>query len=230
MNLSDALTTALAGLRVTQASLSVTAGNVANANTPGYVVETSNQVEIAVGDAGVSVNTAGINRELDTLVQGQLRTESSGGSYAHTLSQLYQQLQQVYGTPGSSSSIDTAFNNFTTALQSLTTSPSDYSAQSGVLGAAQGLAQNLNAMSSSIQSLRSQCEQGIADDVQQVNTDLQQIAQINQQLSNASPPDATTVSLEDSRDQAINQLAQLMDIHVVENNNNQVSVFTTSGA
>jgi flagellar hook-associated protein 1 len=68
-----------------------------------------------------------------------------------------------------------------------------------------------------------------ADDVQQVNTDLQQIAQINQQLSNASPPDATTVSLEDSRDQAVNQLAQLMDIHVVENNNNQVSVFTTSG-
>ena len=230
MNLSDALTTALAGLRVTQASLSVTAGNVANAKTPGYVVETSNQVEIAAGDAGVSVNTAGINRELDTLVQGQLRTESSGGSYADTLSQLYQQLQQVYGTPGSSSSIDTAFNNFTTALQNLTTSPSDYSAQSGVLGAAQGLAQNLNAMSSSIQSLRSQCEQGIADDVQQVNTDLQQIAQINQQLSNASPPDATTVSLEDSRDQAINQLAQLMDIHVVENNNNQVSVFTTSGA
>jgi flagellar hook-associated protein 1 len=229
MNLSDALTTALAGLRVTQASLSVTASNVANANTPGYVVETSNQVEIAAGDAGVSVNTAGINRELDTLVQGQLRTESSGGSYADTLSQLYQQLQQVYGTPGTSSSVDTAFNNFTTALQNLTTSPSDYSAQSGVLAAAQGLAQNLNAMSSSIQSLRSQCEQGIDDDVQQVNTDLQQIAQINQQLSDASPSDATTVSLEDSRDQTINQLAQLMDIHVVENNNNQVSVFTTSG-
>ena len=229
MNLSDALTTALAGLRVTQASLSVTAANVANANTPGYIVETSNQVEVAAGNAGVSVNTAGINRELDTLVQGQLRTETSGGAYADTLSQLYQQLQQVYGTPGSSSSIDTAFNNFTTALQNLTTSPSDYSAQSGVLSAAQGLAQNLNAMSSSIQSLRSQCEQGIADDVQQANTDLQQVAQINQQLSNASPPDSTTVSLEDSRDQAINQLAQLMDIHVVENSNNQVSVFTTSG-
>src|SRR5215469_3752235 len=210
MNLSDALTTALAGLRVTQASLSVTAGNVANANTPGYIEETSDQVETAAGNAGVSVNTAGINRELDTLVQGQLRTESSGGAYADKLSQLYQQLQQVYGTPGSSSAVDTAFNNFTTALQNLTTSPSDYSAQSGVLTAAQGLAQNLNAMSSSVQSLRSQCEQGIADDVQQANSALQQIAQINQQLSGGSPPDGTTVSLEDSRDQA--------------------SVFTTSGA
>ncbi|HXW29308.1 MAG TPA: flagellar hook-associated protein FlgK [Xanthobacteraceae bacterium] len=230
MNLSDALSTALAGLRVTQASLSVTAANVANANTPGYIEESSDQVETAAGNAGVSVNTAGINRELDTLVQGQLRTESSGGAYADTLSQLYQQLQQVYGTPGSSSAVDTAFDNFTTALQNLTTSPGDYSAQSGVLAAAQGLTQNLNAMSSSIQSLRSQCEQGIADDVQQANTELQQIAQINQQLSGGSPSDGTTASLEDTRDQAINQLAQLMDIHVVYNSNNQVSVFTTSGA
>jgi flagellar hook-associated protein 1 len=230
MNLSDALSTALAGLRVTQASLSVTAANVANANTPGYIEESSDQVETAAGNAGVSVNTAGINRELDTLVQGQLRTESSGGAYADTLSQLYQQLQQVYGTPGSSSAVDTAFNNFTTALQNLTTSPGDYSAQSGVLAAAQGLAQNLNATSSSIQSVRSQCEQGIADDVQQANTELQQIAQINQQLSGGSPSDGTTASLEDTRDQAINQLAQLMDIHVVYNSNNQVSVFTTSGA
>ena len=229
MNLSDALTTALAGLRVTQASLSVTAANVANANTPGYVLERANQVETAAGNAGVSVDAAGINRELDTLVQGQLRTESSGGAYADQLSQLYQQLQQVYGTPGSSSAVDTAFNNFTTALQNLTTSPSDYSAQSGVLAAAQGLAQNLNAMSSSIQGLRTQCEQGIAGDVQQANTALQQIAQINSQLSSGSPADGTTASLEDSRDQAINQLAQLMDIRVVQNSNNQVSVFTTSG-
>lgn len=230
MNLSDALSTALAGLQATQASLSVTAGNVANANTPGYVLESSNQVETAAGSAGVSVDTAGINRALDTLVQSQLRTESSGGAYADILSQFYQQLQQqVYGTPGSSSAVDTAFNNFTTALQNLTTSPSSYSAQSGVLSAAQGLAQNLNSMSSSIQSLRSQAEQGIADDVQQANTALQQIAQINQQLSSAGPQDSTTASLEDSRDQAVNQLAQLMDIRVVQNNDNQISVFTSSG-
>jgi flagellar hook-associated protein 1 len=230
MNLSDALSTALAGLQVTQASLSVTAANVANANTPGYILESSNQVETAAGNAGVSVNAAGINRELDTLVQSQLRTESSGGAYADTLSQLYQQLQQVYGTPGSSNAVDTTFNNFTTALQNLTTSPSSYSAQSGVLSAAQGVAQSLNAMSSSIQDLRSQCEQGIADDVQQANTALQQIAHINQQLSTASPQDGTTATLEDTRDQAINQLAQLMDIRVATNSNNQVSVFTTSGA
>ena len=69
------------------------------------------------GQAGASVDTTGINRDLNTLLQSQLWTETSGGSYADTTSQLYQQLQQIYGTPGSSTSFDAIYNNFTTALQ-----------------------------------------------------------------------------------------------------------------
>ena len=41
MGLSQALSAALAGVNVTQQSLSVIAGNVANANTPGYVDESA---------------------------------------------------------------------------------------------------------------------------------------------------------------------------------------------
>jgi flagellar hook-associated protein 1 len=229
MSLAQALNTSLAGLQIAQAALSVTSANVANVNTPGYVRKIANQVETAAGNAGISVNTAGINRALDTLVQSQLRTETSGGSYADTLSQLYGQLQQVYGTPGATNAVDSAFNNLTTALQNLSTNPSDYSAQASVVSAAQGIAQNLNAMSGSIQSLRTQAEQGIGNDVAQANVALQQIATINSQLSSGSVNDGTTASLQDQRDQAINQLSQLMDIRVVQNANNQVSVFTSSG-
>ena len=47
MGLSQALSTALAGVNTTQQSLSVIAGNVANADTPGYVDESVNQVEVS---------------------------------------------------------------------------------------------------------------------------------------------------------------------------------------
>jgi flagellar hook-associated protein 1 FlgK len=228
MSLAQALSTALSGLQVSQAALSVTAANVANANTPGYVRKVADQVETAAGNAGISVNSAGVNREIDTLVQTQLRTESSGGSYADTLAQFYGQLQGVYGTPGSSNAINSAFNNLTAALQSLSSDPSSYANQAGALSAAQGVAQNLNATSGSIQALRTQAEQGIANDVAQANVAMQQIANINGQLSSGSPNDGATASLEDQRDQAIDQLAQLMDIRVVQSNN-QVSVFTSSG-
>jgi flagellar hook-associated protein 1 FlgK len=230
MGLSQALSAALAGVNTTQQGLSVIAGNVANANTPGYVDESANQVEFGVvGQSGASVDSAGINRDLNTLLQSQLWTETSGGSYADTAAQMYQQLQPIYGTPGTSTSFDAIYNNFTSALQALSTNPASASQQSAVVGAAQALTQNLNSMTSTIQQLRTQAEQGISNDVSSANSLLQQIAQINQQLQGASASDSPAATLEDQRDQDITQLTQLMNVTVVRNPNNQVSVFTGTG-
>ncbi len=230
MGLSQALSAALAGVKATQQSISVIAGNVANANTPGYVDESAVQSSVGTGaQSGSSVNITGINRNLNTLLQNQLWTETSGGSFADATSSLYQQLQTVYGTPGSSTSFDGIYNSFTSALQSLAANPGSYSEQSAVVGAAQELTQNLNSMTSQIQQLRTQAEQGIATDVQTVNNDLNQIAQINQQLQGASGSDASTATLEDQRDQAITSLSQMMNVTVSRGANNQISLFTGTG-
>jgi len=230
MGLSQALSSALAGVNTTQRGLSVIAGNVANANTPGYVEESINTIETGTsGQGGTSVDSAGINRNLDSLLQNQLWTESAGGSYADTSAQLYQQLQQIYGTPGSASSLDAVFANFTTALQALSTDPASYSNQAAVLGSAQTMAQNLNSMTVSIQQLRTQAEQGIAADVQTANAALQQIAKINSDLAGGPQSDSAAAALEDQRDQDITQLAQLMNVRVVHNSDDQISVFTGNG-
>jgi flagellar hook-associated protein 1 FlgK len=231
MSVNQALSAALSGINVTQQAISTIAGNVANSNTAGYVEETVNQSELGTaGMAGTSVISDGVNRNLNTLLQSQLWTETSGGSYADQLSSMYQQLQTIYGTPGSSTSFDAIYNNFTTALQSLATDPSSYSNQSGVIGAAQALAQNLNSMTTSVQQLRTQAEAGIANDVQTANGLLQNIADINGKLEGTgSNPDSTAAQLEDQRDQDITQLSQLMNVNVVHGANNQVSVFTGTG-
>src|SRR5664279_6130062 len=119
MGLTQTLSTSLSGLNATQASIAVVAGNVANANTPGYVKENATQVAVTAGESGNSVRVTSINRVLDTFVQQQLRTESSGGAYADLKSSFYQQLMQVYGQPGSDSTLDADFNNFTSAVQAL---------------------------------------------------------------------------------------------------------------
>jgi len=229
MSLIQALSTAMSGLRAAQAGLTITAGNVANASTPGYVVETPNLVETSDGSVGVGVDFAGVNRTLDTLVQSQLWTETSGGSYADAAAQLYGQLQQIYGPPGSAGAFDKTFNAFTAAVQALATNPASAAAQSGVISAAQQFARSLNGMSSGIQALRTQAEQGIAADVQQANAAMQRIAQINQQLAASAAQDATAAKLEDERDQEITQLSQLMNIKVVQTGGNQVAIFTGSG-
>ena len=231
MGINQALSAALSGIAVTQQAISVIAGNVSNANTAGYVDESVKQSELGTaGKSGSSVESDGINRNLNTLLQSQLWTETSGGSYADTVAQFYQQLQDVYGTPGSTTSFDAMFNNFTTALQSLSTGPSSYSSQSEVLSAAQSLAQNLNSMTTSVQELRTQTEAGIATDVQSANGLLQNIAQINTKLEGTgSNPDSTAAALEDQRDQDITQLSQLMNVNVMPGSNNQIAVYTGTG-
>ena len=82
MGLSSALATAMSGLRANQAALSIMSSNIANAQTPGYVTQNVNQIEVASGGAGSSVQVTGVNRQLDLFVQSQLRTETSGGGYA----------------------------------------------------------------------------------------------------------------------------------------------------
>ncbi|MDO9561446.1 MAG: flagellar basal body rod C-terminal domain-containing protein, partial [Bradyrhizobium sp.] len=94
---------------------------------------------------------------------------------------------------------------------------------------AQALAQQLNATSQGIQNLRANAETGINDSINIANNAMKQIALINNQLQNNGRTDAATASLLDQRDQYIDQMSQLMDIRVVTNNLNQVTLFTNSG-
>src|SRR2546430_2391254 len=111
MSLTQALSTAASGLRVTQAGLSLIATNVANAQTPGYVRKTLG-ITTSTDGAGGGVRIGAVNRELDQYLQRQLQVESAGGDYADLRANFYSRLQGLYGAPGSASSLETAFNNF----------------------------------------------------------------------------------------------------------------------
>jgi flagellar hook-associated protein 1 len=228
MSLTQALSAALSGLRATQAGLSLVSTNVANADTPGYVRKTLEYTTTPAGQTALGVRVAAINRELDSYLLRQLRAEFSGSGYTTVQAQYFDRLQQVYGDPGSSSTLESSFNSFTTALQSLQTSPESPSIRSSVLSAAQLMTQRLNATSGDIQELRTEMELGLADSVKAANEAMQQIARLNLKL-NGGADDVTSAVLRDQRDAYIDQLSQLMDIRVATNGNGQVTVFTASG-
>jgi flagellar hook-associated protein 1 len=229
MGLSSALATAMSGLRSTQASLSIISSNVSNAQTPGYVAQTANQIEVSSGSFGASVETTGVNRALDLFVQSQLRTETSGGAYADQISNILGQLQSAYGTPGGNGTLETALSNFTTALQSLSNNAGSHSAQAVALSAAQSLAQQLNTTTQGVQALRNNVQQDIGNSAAQANGLMSQIAQLNSQLQGLNSTDPQGATLMDQRDNALSSLAKLVDIRVVKDSSNAVSVFTNSG-
>jgi flagellar hook-associated protein 1 len=229
MSLGSALAIAMSGLRANQSALSIVSSNIANAQTPGYVAEGINQVEVRTGDSGASVIVTGVNRQLDQFIQSQLRTETSGGAYADQMASVLTQLQSVYGTPGAAGSLESAFSNFTTALQSLSTTSGTSSSQISAATAAQSLAQQLNATTQGIQTLRSNAEQDLNISVGQANAAMSQIAQLNTRLQGLNPTDPAAATLMDQRDKAIDQLSQLMDIRVSSIGNNQTSIYTANG-
>jgi flagellar hook-associated protein 1 FlgK len=229
MSLSSALSTALAGLSTNQAALSIVTSNVANAQTPGYVTRTIDQVEVAGNNVGAGVRDVGVDRQINLFVQSQLRTETSGGAYADQISNVLAQLQSLYGTPGGTGTLETTYNNFTSALQALSANSGAQSARSLALTTAQSLAQELNTTTQGIQQLRSNAEQDLAVSVNQVNNDLAQIVKLNSQLQTLPANDNNAATLSDQRDNAINDLSKYLDIRVVTDNANQATVYTTSG-
>jgi flagellar hook-associated protein 1 FlgK len=223
MSLSQALATAVSGLRATQTSLALVSDNIANQETPGFIRKTPVVTQNVTG--GVSVDA--INRELDQYIQRQLRSESSGSSYADLRAQFYSRLQSIYGVPGSTAALETNLGDFTAAAQTLSASPDSAAARGQVLNTAQALTQQLQSSSAAIQGLRSDAEQGLTDAVSRANQAIQRIAQINRQIGVSN--DAGTAGLLDERDRNIDDLSQLMDITVVPGQNNQVTVYTGSG-
>ena len=228
MSLTQALSTALSGLQVNQASISIVAANVANADTPGYTRKVVNQVAIG-GSASIGVRVSDIQREIDLYIQRQLRVENAGASYADTRANMYSQLQDIYGQPGADTSLESVYNSFTSALQVLSTSPDDPGARTAVVNSAQLLTQQLNQLSGNIQSLRANAELGIADAVNKANEAMTQIASLNGQIAAGAPGDAATEALQDQRVSYIDQLSQLMDINVIPGDRGQVSIFTSNG-
>jgi flagellar hook-associated protein 1 FlgK len=229
MGLSYALSSSLSGLRATQTGIELVSANVANASTPGYTKKNTVQDASVLGGRSAGVQVTNIQREIDTYVQRQLRTESSGLSFSSVASTYVDQLQQLFGTPGSQTSLDSLVSNFTGALDTLATTPSSQSARQGVLTQAQLFTQSLNAMSSDIQTMRQDAESGLASTTQQINAALQGIEKVQTQIDSMAVTGQASPDLLDQRDRFVNELADLVDIRVNDTGNN-FSIYTTGGA
>src|ERR687893_621349 len=179
MSLTSALNAAVSGLRTTQAGMDVVASNVANAQTIGYSRRTLAPVQAITGDRTTGVRTGEIERILDTIVQKQLRLETSGAAYTSTMARFAAELDHLFGEPGTVGALDTSLNDFTEALQGLAADPAAFQARSGALNAGGILAGHIASIADRVQILRSEAEGRIATAVDRANKLLKGIAELD---------------------------------------------------
>ncbi|MBV6657925.1 MAG: flagellar hook-associated protein FlgK [Devosiaceae bacterium] len=225
MSISTAMNLSISGLSTTQDQLNTVAGNVANSETPGYTRKEYSQYTTSTG----GVQTGTLNRQLDEMLQSQIRSESSENAYLSTMNDYNQRLDSMLGAPGSASAFDTLVADFSTSLEQLGDNPSSYTAQQAVLTDAEVLADSLNSMSNEVQDLRESADQGIANSVASINASLQELDEIEATIRAFPDKDQVPADMLDERDRILSNLAQELDIQVLEQSNGNVSVFTSTG-
>jgi len=229
MGLYGVLGSALSGMRVTQAGLDIVSRNVANADTPGYTRKTLERSTLVVGDNVTGIRIGDVTRDVDELVQRQLRLENSGAGYIRILQRYYAQLDTMLGEPGSPNGIDSLYNTFQSSMEALTSSPESFIAREQVLRDAQALAGQLNQLTSDIQAMRLEAERSIGDAVTRMNDLLGKIEKINEDIGSRAQVESPPADLLDLRDGYISELSELTDIQVIERERGIVSIFTKSG-
>lgn len=229
MTLSSALGASLSGLNTTQAAIDVVSRNIANASTPGYTRKVLPQENALAGGEGIGVRRQAAQRQVDSYLQQQLRSESAKGAYQDIVAGMTTRIDGMFGSPDSDSSIASSISSLSARLQELANNPEDAAARQSLLNDATNTAAQLNDMADNIQSMRLEAERNIAADVSTANDLLASIADLNNEISLRQAGNVSVADLQDKRDMQIDQLSKIMDVKVVDRNDGSVTIFTTGG-
>ncbi|HEY3989120.1 MAG TPA: flagellar hook-associated protein FlgK [Acidobacteriaceae bacterium] len=242
-SLNQAWNIATGALSADQAAISVVAGNIANANTPGYTTETvqwgaADTVTVGGNSVAGGVTLQGITSQRDRVLNQRIDQQSQDQSASAARLAALNDLQSIFSgaitATGSSASSGVAdigqqMTAFFQSFSALSADPSNTSLRTGVITAAQGLAATFNQVSSSLQQQQSGLDATISSAADQVNSLTSDIASLNAQIS-ASDPTGDAGTLEDQRQYDLQQLSQLVGIHQITNDSNSLTITTTSGA
>jgi len=233
MSLSSSIQMAGASLQANDIALQVVGQNIANANTPGYTREV---VNFTAGPSqtngtlvlGTGVQILSITQQLNTFLEGQLRTANSHQASADTLKGTYAQLENIVGALNSGSNLSSAMNQFFNSISAVLNQPGNESAYQSAVLQGQSLAQSINGMANQTVQLRSSIDAQISGMAPEINSLTNQIAQLNLQIAQVTgggqaPSDANGLS--DQRNLALSNLSQLINIQVNTQSDGSVSVY-----
>ncbi|MGH7094568.1 MAG: flagellar hook-associated protein FlgK [Stellaceae bacterium] len=231
--LTQLLYTGASGVMAATEAMQTVSNNTANVNTPGYNVESVNQVEIPgqPGAPGSGTQVTSIQRSFQEFVYQQLAAAGSASQAAQVNETSAQTLSALFPvTSGGANGLGAALDNFFAAVNTVSQDPTSQPNRQLLLNDAQSLASNFNSLGSQLASNLTNLNNQMTQAVQQINTLTRQIAGDNavigaQSTGAAGPPN----SLLDQRDYLVQQLGQQLGLTLIPQANGAVDIYTASG-
>lgn len=229
MSLNAILGSALSTLQTSQAALRTVSNNVANVNTDGYVRRVTDLEAQVSGGQLTGVDVAEIQRVADQFLNQEMLYAQASSSQSGVENDTYTQLNGFLGQPGDGTALTSQLNNIFSALGAATLSPASSANQQAALTSFQSLADTISTLSTSISGLQTKVDQQVSSQISTVNTLIKQIYSFNSQIQAATASGDSASGVLDQRDQALNQLSQLIGLRTSSGSNGQVVVSTEDG-
>jgi flagellar hook-associated protein 1 len=228
MSLSSILNIARSALLTQQRAMSVTAHNVANAETPGYtrqrmLLNAATPIRTANGDIGRGVTDRGVTRARDSFFDSAYRRENGMLGSSSTLRDLLGEVEAAIHEPsdvGIASALDDLFQSF----GDLANDPSSRTHRDLVRSAAARLAQGLNSLDTQITEVTTETAERLRSEITQANNIAAQIASLNVRILGSGAEGAPDVM--DERDLLVDQLSNMVDVRVVPQEDGTVSILS----
>jgi flagellar hook-associated protein 1 FlgK len=233
MSLFGSIQLASNALRANEIALQVVGQNIANANTPGYLREdviltpapTQRQGNLLLG---LGVRVEAVVQKLDKFLEERLRGAVSDQASADSTQQTYAQLEGLMGEL-SDTSLNASLTKFFNSISEILNQPESAAVRNMAVLQGETVAQNINTLAKRTAQLRADANNRIQSMAADINQLVEQIRVLNIRIANTeggNTSQSDAVGLRDQRGQALEKLAQLIDIHVREQPNGSVTVYS----
>lgn len=233
--MSGLINTGISALNAAQYGVLTAGHNIANANTPGFSREITEQktntaLFTGAGYIGQGVAVATVRRIYDDFLAQQTRQAQSESSSLSTYQSMLERVDNMLADPAAG--LSPALNEFFTGLQAVAASPSDVSARQSLLSNANALAGQFTSLEGQLTDLRSAANRGIESSTSVINAMTRQIASLNDRISIASALSAggqAPNDLLDQRDTLVAELNKEVRADIVKASDGSYGLFLASG-
>lgn len=221
-------------LNASQAWISVTGNNLANADTEGYSRQYVDQRDAGgltakPGAQGLGVNAQQIMRFFDSFLERSYVRQATNSARWDEQDTIMTSLENIFNE-SNRAGLSSSLNKFFTAWQDLALRPEDTATRESLLSYADNLSDMFGSTMDGIKAIQKEMDVSIGQTVDRVNDISKAIADLNRQItSNTVDGVSNPNSLLDKRDQLVRELASLADVETIDNGKGNFRVQLSNG-
>lgn len=207
---------AFSGMRAARALLDVAGENIANQNTPGYHRKRATLAAVP-GSSSVGLNIGGgaevesIERMRDELTERAFIANSQVRASVDQTVKILDKLESTFQEP-SDTGLDARMGNLFENVRRLAADPTSASLRRSVVQTGQSVTASFNRLDSEMTELNGHLREGLADRAREISGLCDRVARLNEKILHMEAGGADQTALYDRRDQAVNELANLVNI------------------